>query len=121
AETILVVEDEDGVRALARRTLLLQGYTVMEAENGQAALDLASGYSGNIHLLLTDVVMPGLSGPQLAQRFRTDRPDTRVVFMSGYAGDTVPAGALARDGFLEKPFTPMALARVVRRTLDRTD
>ncbi|MGH7500535.1 MAG: response regulator [Longimicrobiales bacterium] len=121
AETILVVEDEDGVRALARRTLLLQGYTVMEAENGQAALDLASGYSGNIHLLLTDVVMPGLSGPQLAQRFRTDRPDTRVVFMSGYAGDTFPAGALARDGFLEKPFTPMALARVVRRTLDRTD
>lgn len=119
AETVLIVEDEDAVRAVARRTLLLQGYTVMEAENAQVALDLAGAYPGRIDLLLTDVVMPGTRGPELANRLRADRPDTRVLFMSGYSGDTVPAGVLARDGFLEKPFTPMALARAVRQTLDR--
>jgi CheY-like chemotaxis protein/PAS domain-containing protein len=121
AETVLVVEDEDAVRAVARRTLLLQGYTVMEAENAQVALDLASAYAGRIDLLLTDVVMPGLNGPELSGKLRSARPETRVLFMSGYTGDAVPAGVLARDGFLEKPFTPMALARAVRQTLDRPD
>ena len=121
SETVLVVEDEDAVRAVARRTLLLQGYTVMEAENAQVALDLASAYTGRIDLLLTDVVMPGLNGPELSGKLRSARPETRVLFMSGYTGDAVPAGALAGDGFLEKPFTPMALARAVRQTLDRPD
>jgi CheY-like chemotaxis protein len=121
AETVLVVEDEDAVRAVARRTLLLQGYTVMEAENAQVALDLASAYAGRIDLLLTDVVMPGLNGPELSGKLRSARPETRVLFMSGYTGDAIPAGVLARDGFLEKPFTPMALARAVRQTLDRPD
>jgi signal transduction histidine kinase/CheY-like chemotaxis protein len=121
AETILVVEDEDAVRAVARRTLLIQGYTVMEAENAQVALDLAAGYPGRIHLLLTDVVMPGLSGPFLAERLRSERTDTRVLFMSGYSGDIIPPGVRARDGFLEKPFTPMSLARAVRQTLDRVE
>jgi len=121
AETVLIVEDEEGVRAVARRTLLLQGYTVMEAENAQVALDLASAYAGHIHVLLTDVIMPGLTGTQLAQRIRAQRPDTRVVLMSGYTGDQLPEAEM-RHGtvFLEKPFTPMTLARVVRQTLDRT-
>lgn len=121
AETVLIVEDEEGVRAVARRTLLLQGYTVMEAENAQVALELASAYAGHIHVLLTDVVMPGLTGTQLAQQIQARRPDTRVVLMSGYTGDLLPEDAVRRGtAFLEKPFTPMTLARVVRQTLDRT-
>ncbi|MCI0436209.1 MAG: response regulator [Gemmatimonadetes bacterium] len=121
-ETVLIVEDEEGVRAVARRTLLLQGYTVMEAEDAQVALDLASAYAGQIHVLLSDVVMPGLTGPQLASRLRAMRPETRVILMSGYAGDMLPDEELRRGTiFLEKPFTPMTLARIVRQTLDRTD
>jgi YesN/AraC family two-component response regulator len=93
----------------------------MEAENAQVALELASGYPGRIDLLLTDVVMPGINGPELSLELRSARPETRVLFISGYSGDSVPAGILDRDGFLEKPFTPMSLARAVRKTLDRPD
>ncbi len=121
-ETVLVVEDQESVRGVARRTLLLQGYNVMEAENAEVALELAAAYVGRIHVLLTDVMMPGLSGTELAQRIGEIRPDARIVLMSGFAGDLRPTvEAQPGAAFLEKPFTPMVLARTIRQVLDRTD
>ena len=119
-ETILLVEDEAGVRAVARKTLRIKGYNVLEAENGAHALELARSFSSRIDLLLTDVVMPGISGTQLAATLMADRPDLRVIFMSGYTDDDVfRAGAPSGDvHFIEKPFTPHSLARQVRQVLD---
>jgi PAS domain S-box-containing protein len=117
-ETVLLAEDEPGVRALARRTLLSHGYRVLEAGNGPEALEVAAGYPGEIHLLLTDVVMPGLSGRQVAERLR--RRGTRVLYLSGYADDAVVRHGVIEGGanFLQKPFTPHTLARKVREVLD---
>jgi PAS domain S-box-containing protein len=119
-ETVLLVEDEDGVRSLARRTLTRLGYEVLEARNGGEALLVCERHEARIDLLLTDVVMPRMSGPELVERLRQVRGDFRVLYMSGYTDDWIAnhgmAGAHGR--LLEKPFTPEMLGRRVRETLD---
>ena len=119
-ETILLVEDEDQVRALARTALRRQGYQVLEAEQGEQALTLCEQHVGNIHLLLTDVVMPRMGGRELAARAAVLRPDMKVLYMSGYANDeTLPDGVLEGDiTLLQKPITPSALSHKVREVLD---
>ncbi len=119
-ETILLVEDEPGVRTLARRFLEQAGYRVIEASDPEAALQEATRSAGPIHLLVTDVVMPGISGRELAERIRKTRPETRVLFMSGYTDDAVVQhGVLSRDAhLLEKPFTRNSLLARVRQVLD---
>jgi two-component system cell cycle sensor histidine kinase/response regulator CckA len=120
SETILLVEDEEGVRRLVRTILGAQGYTVLEATDGAAALGLLERHDGPIHLVLTDVVMPGLSGPELSCRVADIRPAARVLFMSGYTEDAmIRHGVLAKGTILlEKPFTPSSLLRKVREVLD---
>ena len=119
-ETILLVEDEDGVRELARDILRSNGYTVLEARNGAEALLLGEGHRGPLELLLTDVVMPRMSGRELAERMAALRSDVSVLYMSGYTDDAVIRhGVLGSDtAFLQKPFTPAALVQRVRETLD---
>lgn len=119
-ETVLLVEDEMSLRRLTRHLLELCGYTVLEAESGSEALKVGREHEGAIHLLLTDVVMPVMSGRILADELLRDRPETHVVFMSGYTGQTVGQhGVLAEGSFyLPKPFTREALARKVREALD---
>jgi PAS domain S-box-containing protein len=120
-ETILLVEDEDGVRSLARSALQRQGYSVIEACDGTDALARYMHHAGRVDLLLTDVVMPRMGGPDLAQRIQVLQPDIRVLYMSGYTDSSlVHAGVAAESvAFLQKPFTPDALARKVREVLDR--
>jgi two-component system, cell cycle sensor histidine kinase and response regulator CckA len=119
SETVLLVEDEKGVRELAREYLQMIGYSVIEAENGHAALELSSMHSGKIHLLMTDVVMPGISGRELSERVKTTRPDIQVLYMSGYADQAVVHhGILKSDAvLLQKPFTLSALALKLREIL----
>jgi len=118
-ETVLLVEDETTLRTLSRHLLEICGYQVLEAENGPAALKI-SEESSNIDLLLTDVVMPGMSGRVLADQITTQRPEIRVVYMSGYTGQTVGQHGVLTEGcfFLPKPFTREALASKVREALD---
>ncbi|MEK6609595.1 MAG: response regulator, partial [Gemmatimonadota bacterium] len=120
-EVVLVAEDEDAVRAVARRALQQRGYTVLEASGGPAALRVAAGHEGAIGLLLTDVVMPGMSGKELADALTTQRPNTRVLFMSGYTDDAIVREGMLEPGlaFLPKPFTAERLAEMVREVLDR--
>jgi CheY-like chemotaxis protein len=120
-ETVLVAEDEPVVRELTCKILRQRGYTVLEAEGGVQALALAKEHPGTIHLLLTDVVMPEMGGPELAQRLRAARPGTLVLYMSGYTDDAIlKHGALdTSTPFLQKPFTPWGLAARVRDVLDR--
>jgi CheY-like chemotaxis protein len=120
-ETILLVEDEDDVRALAREVLERQGYTVLEASDGAQALQVYEKERERIDLILTDVVMPHMSGREMVDRVCASRPDMRVLYMSGYTGD-----AIVRHGVLDasmlllgKPFTPIALIAKVREVLDR--
>ena len=119
-ETILLVEDEDQVRAFARTALSRQGYQVLEAEQGEQALTLCEQHAGSIHLLLTDVVMPRMGGRELAARAAVLRPEMKVLYMSGYANDdTLPDGVLEGDvSLLQKPLTPSALSHKVREVLD---
>jgi two-component system, cell cycle sensor histidine kinase and response regulator CckA len=120
-ETILLVEDEPAVRELARMVLSQQGYTVMEAQNSEDAVRLAGRYGPGIHLLLTDVVMPRMSGRDLAKQLTTRHPHLRVLFMSGYTHNVIAENGTLEEGlsFLQKPFTPRTLAQRVRETLDR--
>jgi two-component system, cell cycle sensor histidine kinase and response regulator CckA len=119
-ETILVVEDDDGVRDLTCEILRRHGYQLLEASNGNEALSIAGGRQSPIHLLLTDVVMPALRGPELAQRLRTLHPETRVIFISGYAGKDDQED-VTRQGapFLQKPFAAETVLRKVRDVLER--
>ena len=119
-ETILLVEDEAGVRELVAETLHGHGYHVIEAPHGGQALELCEQYDGKIDLMLTDVVMPQMSGRELADRARPLRPDMKVMFVSGYTDiSVVHHGILdAHAAFLPKPFTPDGLARKVREILD---
>jgi PAS domain S-box-containing protein len=119
-ETILLVEDEDSVRKLARRVLESQGYTVLESINGEDALRMATDYAGVIDLLVSDVVMPELGGRQLAERLTASRPDIEVLFISGYTDDEILRRGLLERGqhLLQKPFTSTALAHEVRSLLD---
>jgi two-component system cell cycle sensor histidine kinase/response regulator CckA len=119
-ETVLLAEDEAPVRAVARQILERHGYHVIEAPSAEAALDLARRYSGHIHLLLTDVVMPGLSGHDLAKQLAALRPDVRVIYMSGYTDDAITRHGVLEPGlaYVQKPFTPEGIARKVREVLD---
>lgn len=127
SETLLLVEDDAGVRGLARMTLTTQGYTVLEAREGAEALQLSASHPGAIHLLITDVVMPRMSGRELAERLRLVRPGVKVLYMSGHTDDSVLRHGVeqARTNFIPKPFSPAHLTRRVRDILDnegfRTD
>jgi PAS domain S-box-containing protein len=120
SETVLVVEDDRAVLALSCRALEAEGYTILCASDGADALRIVERHGGEIHLLLTDVVMPGMSGRELAEQMTARRAGIRILYMSGYPGDAaVHHGALVRgSAFLQKPFAPDALARKVRETLD---
>jgi PAS domain S-box-containing protein len=119
-ETILLVEDEPLVRDLAMQALRANGYTVLVASSGDAALMLAHAYPGKIDLLVADVVMPQMSGPQVAEQLSAARPDVKILYVSGYTEDTTVHGDVLQQGvaFLAKPFTPGALAHSVRDVLD---
>jgi signal transduction histidine kinase/CheY-like chemotaxis protein len=117
-ETVLVVEDEEAVRQFAVESLQRHGYQVLSASSGEEALKVAGSYGGTIHLLLTDVVMPGMKGPELAGRLRAQRPGLRVLLMSGYAADVVTSGDLRDAALMAKPFSPAALSQTVRNALD---
>ncbi|HMF86180.1 MAG TPA: response regulator [Nitrospiraceae bacterium] len=119
-ETILLVEDEPSVRMLVRDELRKLGYRVVEAKNGVEACLLATQQAGSLHLLLTDVVMPGMGGRELAQHLSVIKPDLRTLFISGYMDDVgIMAGQEeGTSSFLQKPFTPEVLARAVRSLLD---
>jgi len=119
-ETVLVVEDEPWVRGVERRILESQGYTVLEASNGDDALEVARKHPGQIHLLLTDVVMARMSGKELAAELEADHPGLKVLFISGYTENYIVHGNILEPGaaFLAKPFTAAALARKVREVLD---
>lgn len=120
-ETILLVEDEEIVRDLVRRALQDKGYTMLEARQGHEALSLSRQYQGPIDLLLTDVVMPQMSGRELAEQLKVERPELKVLFMSGYTDDAVVRHGLltAEVEFLPKPFSPSRLASKVREILDK--
>ena len=120
SETILLVEDDQVLRTFVRDLLMERGYDVVKAANAEEALRWAERYQGPIHLLLTDVIMPGLNGRQLAERIGTLRPDTKILFMSGYTGDIVIRYGLQEMGaeFIQKPFEPESLERKVRAMLD---
>jgi CheY-like chemotaxis protein len=121
-ETILVVEDEDGVRELMWKILTQNGHTVLEARHGRDALTVAASHPHPIHLLLTDVVMPEMGASELADQLRTERPDIKVLFVSGYSNDEVVRRGISREDlpFIQKPFTADGLMRKVREVLDAT-
>jgi hypothetical protein len=119
-ETVLLVEDEEMVREMAHEILRMSGYQVLESTHGSEALTVCEQHEGPIHLMLTDVVMPQMSGRELAERLVPMRPEMRVLYMSGYTDDAIVHHGVLEDGvaFIEKPFTPNALARKVRVALD---
>ena len=119
-ETILLVEDEASVRSFAERVLSKHGYSVISAADAPSALEAARRHHGTIHVLLTDIVMPGMSGPQLARRLLALRPATRVLYMTGYTEDTVVRHVVGRpeSAYLEKPFRPELLLARVRQVLE---
>jgi two-component system cell cycle sensor histidine kinase/response regulator CckA len=121
SETILLVEDDELVRLLVRQTLLDSGYTVLETGNGEQARQVCSEHQGPIHLMLTDVVMPGgLNGPQLAKELTSLCPQLKVLFMSGYTDNAIAHYGVLDPAiaFLPKPFTPVDLLRKVREVLE---
>ncbi len=120
SETVLLVEDEAKVRSLARIMLESEGYTVLEAPGSTEALRMASQHKGAIHMLLTDVVMPVMSGRELAERLAKMHPQMKILYMSGYTDDTVLRHGVLESGvaFLQKPFAPEVLVRKVREVLD---
>ena len=119
-ETVLLVEDATPVRTLARRSLEARGYRVLDAADGPSALELSARHGGGIDILVTDVVMPGMSGRELAERLAPERPSMKVLYTSGYTDDTMVRQGVLTAGvaFLQKPFVPDSLARKVREVLD---
>jgi two-component system, cell cycle sensor histidine kinase and response regulator CckA len=119
SETVLLVEDEESVRGLVRDTLTGKGYQVLEAQNGESGLAVASKHKGRIDLVVTDVVMPGLSGREMIKRLAETRPETKVLYLSGYSEDAITGEGKIEGGtaFLQKPFTLLHLARKVREVL----
>jgi CheY-like chemotaxis protein len=118
SETILVVEDEPRVRKLILDVLAVRGYRALEATCGEEALQVCGTHRGPIHLLLVDVVMPGMSGPEVARQVQAARPHIRTLFMSGYTEDAISQHGVTGSALLQKPFVPSALAQAVRLALD---
>jgi CheY-like chemotaxis protein len=121
-ETILLVEDEPMVRELAKEVLEEYGYQVMTAANGRAGLQVCQDFPDKIDLIVTDVVMPQMSGRELAEKARSLRPNTQVLYMSGFTDDAIVRHGVIADDFcfIQKPFSPDALAKKVREILDST-
>ena len=119
-ETVLLVEDEDSLRTLIQGCLEKRGYSVLTAGNGQEALNIAQKHSGTIHLLLTDVIMPGMSGRELADNLKQARPNLKVLYISGYTHDLVTQQGILETGseLLQKPFSLNSLLTRVRQALD---
>jgi PAS domain S-box-containing protein len=119
SETILLVEDEDGVRRLAQLALERQGYTVLDASNGRKAIEAIDTYHGPLHLIITDVVMPGMNGRELVEILRTRFPNLKALYMSGYTDDAVLRRGIKQESqaFLQKPFSPADLVQKVQRVL----
>jgi len=119
-ETVLLVEDDVQLRDLTRSILANGGYTVLAADGAEQAQTAAARHNGPIHLLLTDVVMPGTSGREVARRICGKRNETRVLYMSGYTGEAIVHHGVLDAGisFLQKPFTPTTLMERVREVLD---
>jgi CheY-like chemotaxis protein len=118
SETILVVEDQDGLRTLMCEILRRNGYTVLPAENGCEALLLAAGHTGPIDLMITDLVMPKMGGREVAEQLPVSHPETKVLYMSGYVDDINELLALGH-AFIDKPFSPDDLLRKVRGVFDQ--
>ncbi len=120
-ETIFLVEDDGAVRSMARSVLASKGYQGLEAPNGTEALLQASLYHLPLHLLVTDVVMPGMNGPQLAQAIKESHPEIKVLFLSGFTDEVLATQGLLDIGppFLKKPYGPDELIQKVREVLDR--
>ncbi|HEX4960114.1 MAG TPA: ATP-binding protein [Thermoanaerobaculia bacterium] len=121
SETILLVEDEDEVRTVLNQILVSKGYRVLQASSGEEALILSRLHRGAVHLLLTDVTMPEMKGPELAQRLRGERPQTRIVFMSGYTDEKLSDGGPDSPICLQKPFSPQVLGETLRAVLDASE
>jgi two-component system, cell cycle sensor histidine kinase and response regulator CckA len=122
SETILVAEDADLVRELTKEMLEVRGYHVIEAANGEEAVQICKSYSARIHLALSDVVMPRMTGPEFAEQVARLRPDIKVLLMSGYTDNVSKAGFLYPGlHFIEKPFTSNALANKIREVLDQSE
>ena len=121
-ETVLLAEDEDSVRLVATAALERRGYRVLAAADGDSAIAIARAFPGRIDLLVTDVVMPGMNGRELAEQLERMRSGLRVLFVSGYTDDDVLLKGISRDErtFLQKPFTSLELARRVRVVLDQS-
>ena len=121
SETVLLVEDDESVRALSRSVLAMSGYTVLEANGAAAALRICEQHTGSIQIVVTDVVMPETGGRILVERLGAMRPAIRALYVSGYTDDTVLRHGVLEEGtaFLQKPFTPAALANKVREVLDQ--
>jgi len=119
SETILLAEDSDPLRAMAREYLEGVGYKVLDAGSGKDALQRAKDFDGAIHLLLTDVVMPGMSGPELAEQLALRRPEIKVLFTSGYTDDAIARQGIldSKVAFIQKPYRPRALAKKIREVL----
>ena len=119
-ETILIVEDNEGLRKFAQKSLLMHGYRVLNAENGEDALRVSQAHEGQIDLMITDVVMPKMGGKKLAERLQPLYPQMKVIYMSGYTDNAVVRHGVLEPGlnFIPKPFTPENLARKVREVLD---
>jgi DNA-binding response OmpR family regulator len=123
AETILVVDDDNTVRALIRETLKIKGYGVLDAQFNSGALMVSGRHRGPIHLMIADVMMPGVNGRELGRRLETLRPDTKVVYMSGYPKEMLVDEAILEDtaAFLAKPISPDSLLTKIREVLDFDD
>jgi two-component system cell cycle sensor histidine kinase/response regulator CckA len=119
--TVLVAEDEAGIRSPLRRLLVAQGFRVLDAADGRGALEVAEQFDGRIDLLLTDILMPGMNGGELARNLLLARPTVRVIFMSGYSTEAVTTNGVLTPGarFLQKPFSVEELTARLREALDR--
>jgi len=119
--TVLLVEDEESLRRLSREFLENKGYTVLEASNGEEAISICERYEKPIHLMVTDVVMPGMSGRELAAHLQVPRPDMKVLYVSGYTDEAISHHGVLDAGvaFLQKPFTAQDLLRKVYEALGR--
>ena len=118
-ETVLVVEDEELVRVAARRILEQHGYRVLEAGNGREALRLCEEHPQHIRLLITDIVMPEMNGRELARQLTAQRPSMKVIYVSGYADESLDQGDIEEPfaGYMQKPFSPETLLKAVRERL----